>query len=88
MREVIDVAQKCGVPLEYSLIDTLINKILAMPGIVSSMQTDAKDGRPLEVDVILGTPFKKAKEFGMDVPTLTAVYTLITAVNHRLSHNL
>ena len=45
MREVIDVARKCGVPLEYSLIDTLINKILALPGIGSSMQTDAKEGK-------------------------------------------
>jgi len=44
MKEVIDVARKCGVPLEYSLIDTLINKILALPGIGSSMQADAKAG--------------------------------------------
>jgi len=88
MREVIDVAKKCDVPLEYSLIDTLIGKIMALPGIGSSMQTDAKEGRSLEVDVILGTPYKRAKEHGMDVPALTAIYTLTTAVNHRLSHKL
>lgn len=87
MQEVIDVAKRCDVPLSYDLIDTLIDKILAMPGIGSSMQTDAKEGRPLEVDVILGTPMKKAKEFGMNVPTLTAVYALTTAVNLRLQRD-
>lgn len=45
MKEVIDVANKCGVPLQYGLIDTLIGKILALPGIGSSMQTDAREGK-------------------------------------------
>lgn len=85
MREVIDVAKRCGVPLEYSLADALVNKILAMPGIFSSMHTDAKAGRPLEVDVILGYPMKKAREFDMDVPVLSTIYSLTTAVNERLN---
>jgi ketopantoate reductase len=84
MREVIDVAKKCGVPLEYSLIDMLLERILAMPGIYSSMRTDAIEGRPLEVDVILGYPMKKAIEFGMDTPISATIYSLITAVNGRL----
>ncbi|KAK5130115.1 hypothetical protein LTR08_002455 [Meristemomyces frigidus] len=85
MREVIDVAKRCGVPLGYELIDTLFDKILALPGIYSSMHTDAKEGRPLEVDVILGYPMKKAREFDMDVPVLSMVYAMTTAVNERLS---
>lgn len=87
MRDVIDVARRCDVPLDYELIDILLKKILAMPGIFSSMHTDFKDGRPLEVDVIIGYPMKKAREFQMDVPTLTAVYAMITAVNGRLMRN-
>ncbi|KAH0346376.1 2-dehydropantoate 2-reductase, partial [Aureobasidium melanogenum] len=85
MHEVIDVANQCNVPLEHNLADALINKILAMPGIFSSMHTDMKEGRPLEVDVILGYPIKKATEFGMDVPVLSTIYALTTAVNGRLS---
>jgi len=61
-----------------------MEKINAMPGIGSSMQTDAKEGRPLEVDVILGYPMKKARELGVEVPVLSMVYALTMAVNGRL----
>lgn len=84
MAEVIDVANKCGVPIEYELIDRLINKILAMPGIGSSMQTDCKNGKPLELDVILGTPVRKGREMGVSIPTVETVYTLLLGVNRRL----
>ncbi|KAK5952778.1 hypothetical protein OHC33_006371 [Knufia fluminis] len=88
MAEVIDVAKKCGVPLEYELIDRLINKILAMPGIGSSMQTDAKNGRPLELDVILGTPVRKGRELGVSIPTVETIYVLLLGVNRRLENAL
>lgn len=84
MREVIDVGRKCDVPLSYDLVDQLINKILAMPGIGSSMQADAKAGRPLEVDVILGVPVKKGRELGVPIPTLEVIYALVTAVDFGL----
>lgn len=87
MHEVIDVAKRCDVPIEHSLADTLVDKILGMPGIFSSMHTDSKEGRPLEVDVILGYPMKKAREFNMDVPVLSAIYALTMAVNKRLSQS-
>src|SRR5690349_1742916 len=54
MREVIDVARKCDVSIEYGLIDELMDKIMKMPGIGSSMQTDCRNGKPLEVDIIFG----------------------------------
>lgn len=84
MGEVIDVAQKAGVPLENELIDRLMDKILAMPGIGSSMQADAKNGNPLELDVILGVPVKKGRELGVSIPTLETIYTLLVAVDGRL----
>lgn len=84
MREVVDVARKCDVPLEYSLIDQLIQKILAMPGIGSSMQADFKAGRKMEVEIILGHPVRKAKELQVPIPVLDTVYTLLTAINSRL----
>ncbi|KAK6368559.1 hypothetical protein LTR64_006713 [Lithohypha guttulata] len=84
MAEVIDVAQKCGVPIEYELIDRLIDKILDMPGIGSSMRTDCKNGKPLELEVILGTPVRKGREHNVSIPTLEAIYTLLLGVNRRL----
>ena len=85
MKEVIDVSKRAGVPLSYDLIDTLFDKIMAIGGIYSSMHTDAKEGRPLEVDVILGYPMKMAREYAMDVPVLSIVYAMTMAVNGRLS---
>jgi 2-dehydropantoate 2-reductase len=84
MQEVIDVARKFDVPLQYSLIDQLIDKILAMPGIGSSMQADFKAGRRMEVQIILGHPVRKAHELEVSVPVLDTLYTLLTAINGRL----
>ena len=84
MLEVISVGQRCGVPLKNELVDVLIARILSLPGIFSSMYVDAKEGRKLEIDVILGFPMKKAKEFGMDAPTLATLYALLKAVDGRL----
>jgi hypothetical protein len=41
MREVISVARRVGVTLEYGLVDILMERIQGMPGIESSMQVDA-----------------------------------------------
>ncbi|THW89110.1 2-dehydropantoate 2-reductase [Aureobasidium pullulans] len=88
MREVIGVARRSGVALEYGLVDILMERIQGMPGIESSMQVDAREGRRLEVDVILGTPMRKARECGMDVPTLATVYALTVAVDMRIKQAL
>lgn len=84
MREVIDVAKACEVPIDYDLVDKLINKILAMHPIGSSMQNDFKAGRPMEVDIILGYPYRKGKELGIATPTLDTIYVILTGTNLRL----
>jgi ATP-dependent metalloprotease len=84
MEDVIAVGRRVGVPLKDGLADELIAKVQAMPNIFSSMYVDAKEGRPLEMDVIVGVPMAKAKELGMDVPALSAVYALTKAVDQRL----
>ncbi|KAK2015874.1 2-dehydropantoate 2-reductase [Colletotrichum eremochloae] len=84
MREVIDVAKGCNVPIGYDLIDKLIGKILDMHPIGSSMQNDFKAGRPMEVDIILGYPYRKGKELGIATPTLDTIYIILTGTNLRL----
>jgi 2-dehydropantoate 2-reductase len=84
MHEMIDIAQRCNVPLTYDLANELMAKVKTMGRIGSSMQQDAKAGRPLEVDVILGYPVQKAREFGMDTPILDSVFALTTAVHRRI----
>ena len=61
-----------------------MDRILGMKGVYSSTYRDMRAGRPLELDVIIGTPMRKAREFGMDVPVLSTVYALTTAIDRRL----
>ncbi|KAF9888189.1 hypothetical protein FE257_009184 [Aspergillus nanangensis] len=88
MREVIDVGKRCGVPLEYTLIDELMRKINSGPGIGSSMLTDYRNSRPMEVDVILGFPARKARKLGVETPILDMIYALIRAVDGRVRASL
>jgi hypothetical protein len=55
---------------------------------IDGKKVDAKEGRRLEVDVILGTPMRMAREFGMDVPTLATIYALTVAVDLRIKQGL
>jgi 2-dehydropantoate 2-reductase len=84
MQEVIDVARALEVPIDDGLIDRLMTRILGMPPIGSSMRTDYDNGKPLEVDIILGYPVRKGRELGIDVPTIETLYILLTAINKRL----
>jgi ketopantoate reductase len=61
-----------------------MDKFLAMLPIGSSMRTDTIAGRPLEVDVILGYPYKKSKELGISTPTLDVIYAIIMGMDYRL----
>ncbi|KAJ5935053.1 hypothetical protein N7466_004600 [Penicillium verhagenii] len=84
MREVIQIGRACGVTLEDQLVQQLMDKINAMPGIGSSMQTDCKSGRPMEIDVILGFPVRKSKELGIPAPYLETLHLLLCAVDGRI----
>lgn len=84
MTEVIDVARKCGVPIEYDLVDRLVQKILDMPPIGSSMQNDYRANKPMEVDIILGYPVTKGRELGVPIPIIETIYLILKGVNLRI----
>ncbi len=88
MQEAIDVARACDVPIKSELIDDLIDKILAMQPIGSSMQMDCKMGRHMEVEIILGTPVRKGRELGVPTPILEVLYTLLLAIDTRMEPKL
>lgn len=84
MREVIQIARGCGAQIADELVDQLMDRINALPGIGSSMQTDCKNGRPMEIDVILGFPVRKSRELGIPAPCLEALYVILCGVDGRL----
>jgi 2-dehydropantoate 2-reductase len=87
MLDVIAVGLRAGVPLDDSIAEKYIEFTRSMGSVEPSMLYDLKAGLQLEVDVIVGTPMQKAREFGLEVPTLTAVYALVMAVNRGLVPN-
>ncbi|KAG0178875.1 hypothetical protein DFQ28_006838 [Apophysomyces sp. BC1034] len=48
-----------------------------------SMQLDYERGQPMEVEVILGTPLRRAKAKGLQVPHLETLHDLCSALNSR-----
>ncbi|KDQ21617.1 hypothetical protein BOTBODRAFT_26053 [Botryobasidium botryosum FD-172 SS1] len=82
MHEVITVAQALGLPIPFTLVEELMDRV-GDRRINSSMQMDCRHKRPMEIEVILGTPLRKAKEHGIAVPVLETLYTLLTAIDKR-----
>lgn len=84
MQEVMAAGQACGVPLENDLVDKLMVRIHSLPPVQTSMQMDHVHGRPMEIEVILGYPMRKAREFGVQTPLLETLYLLLRAIDGRL----
>ncbi|CEL60312.1 Putative 2-dehydropantoate 2-reductase OS=Nostoc sp, (strain PCC 7120 / UTEX 2576) GN=all1319 PE=3 SV=1 [Rhizoctonia solani AG-1 IB] len=76
MKEVITVAQGLGLNISFDLIDTLMDRVSGK-ALISSMQVDAANNRPMETEVIIGTPLRKARELGISTPILRTLYALL-----------
>jgi 2-dehydropantoate 2-reductase len=83
MREVCDVAAASGHPLPANkLIDQLIAGTRAMPAYKTSMALDYENGRPMEIEAILGNTVRAARKTGAATPTLDAIYALAQMVGN------
>jgi 2-dehydropantoate 2-reductase len=71
MEEVVAVARAKGMTVPEDTVEKLIKQCTDVKtGLPSSMMADNFAGRPMEVEVILGTPVKEAERLGVKVPTL------------------
>jgi 2-dehydropantoate 2-reductase len=80
MQEVCDVAQASGHPQSPNLVEQMIAGTKAMPAYKTSMALDYENGRPMEIEAILGNTVRAARKLGVATPTLDAVYALATMV--------
>jgi len=103
--EMATIARAAGHEIKEEYLIDLIERDQVKQGIYSSMYTDAKNGRPMEVDVsiltfsllpelcvsplntqvIVSGPLRKAKELGVKTPTLETINALVSAINWRVS---
>jgi 2-dehydropantoate 2-reductase len=73
MEEVAAVARAKGLKIPEGTVERLIKQCTDVKdGLPSSMMFDYLAKRPMEVEVILGTPMREGEARGVPVPSLTA----------------
>jgi len=80
MQEVCDVAQAAGHTQSPNLVEQMLATTRAMPAYKSSMALDYENGRPMEIEAILGNTVRAARKLGVATPNLDAIYALAKMV--------
>ncbi len=78
MSEVLAAARGDGVVIEATFPEQMIHATLCMEAYRSSMQLDYEQGRPLEVEAILGEPLRRARQAGIETPRLQMLYGIVS----------
>jgi 2-dehydropantoate 2-reductase len=78
MVEVIETAASQGIALPPGLPDIKIKHTRTMGAYRTSMQIDRQEGRPMEVEAILGRPLAAAKSANVLTPCLKMLYEMAT----------
>jgi 2-dehydropantoate 2-reductase len=80
MQEVCNVAAAAGCPQSPKLIDAMIANTSSMPAYKTSMALDYENGRPVEIEAILGNVVRGARKLGVPTPALDAIYAIAKMV--------
>jgi 2-dehydropantoate 2-reductase len=85
MAEVASVAAAEGHPLPEGLADELLAATAAMTPYATSMKLDADAGRPLEVDVMLAEPLRRASRVGAAMPSVAVLHGQLAFLDRRIA---
>ncbi len=83
MQEVCDAAAAAGHPQSPKIVDAMIATTLQMPAYKTSMALDYEQGRPMEIEAILGNIVRSARANGVATPTLDAIYAIAKMVTQK-----
>jgi 2-dehydropantoate 2-reductase len=83
MGEVQAGAAACGRYIEDSFVDQMVNDTLAMTPYLTSMKLDYDQGRPLEVEAIVGAPVRAAGSAGTYLVRMDALYRHLCFLDRR-----
>lgn len=88
MQEIASVAASAGYGhvVTSQVIEAQLSRTLSrpLPGVQPSMMSDALDGRPMEVQAILGEIVKIAEDNGILIPRLATLYVLLEGLDQSL----
>lgn len=80
MDEVRAIAAAEGHPLPPQLVQQMIANTIAMPPYKTSMALDFENGRPMEIDAILGAAVRIGRRHGVAMPALETLYALASMI--------
>ncbi|MET3119991.1 2-dehydropantoate 2-reductase [Undibacterium sp. GrIS 1.8] len=83
MLEVIEVAAATDNPLPVAMVDQFIERTKNGPAYKTSMALDFENGRPMEVEVILGNVVRAGRREQVSMPVLEAIYALMKMIDAR-----
>jgi 2-dehydropantoate 2-reductase len=85
MAEVAGAAAAEGRPLPDALVADLLAATARMAPYETSMKLDADAGRPLEVEVMLAEPLRRAERAGVAMPTVAALHDQLAFLDRRIA---
>ncbi|MDY7020867.1 MAG: 2-dehydropantoate 2-reductase, partial [Cyanobacteriota bacterium] len=74
MREVVRGAKGCHCVIPEDFIQKMLNHTENMKPYLTSMKLDYNSKRPLEIEAIIGNPWRMATERGVDLPLIGMLY--------------
>lgn len=80
MHEVVAAARANGANVSEAIVQKMIDNTATMGAYLSSMQIDRREGRPLEIEAILGEPLRRAESRGVPTPRLRSMYEMARAI--------
>jgi 2-dehydropantoate 2-reductase len=91
MAEVLTAAHACGQTLAPDcdrtlppdIIDTMLTHTACMKPYSTSMKIDYDEGRPLEVEAIVGNPLRAAQAVGVTIPRIEMLYHQLKMLDQR-----
>ncbi len=83
MQEVGSIAAATGHPLPDGLFDQYIGGTRKAPPYKTSMALDYENGRPMEIEVILGNTVRAGRRENVAIPVLESLYALMKMVEFR-----
>jgi 2-dehydropantoate 2-reductase len=83
MLEVCAVATAAGHPIAPEHIDKLLSTTEQMGAYKTSMALDYENGRPIELEAILGNVVRTARTSGISTPVLDTLYAIARAVDNK-----
>lgn len=87
MEEVCRVAAAVGHPLPAEVIEGNIAPTRLMPPYKTSMALDYENGRPMEIEAILGNVVRAGRRAGVATPRLEALYAIAKMVEFKARAN-